>query len=162
MRRARAAQPDDTASRVYLHAGELHVATAPAIVSTVLGSCVSVCLWDPRRALGGLSHFVLPTGTATDRGPKFGDDAIDALTAGMLALGCRNLVAKVFGGAAVLPFNPARPTVGELNARLALRRLRELGIPVVSSHLGGSNGVSIRLHSRSGDVMLRRIPSTMR
>ena len=55
--------------RIYLHPGGLWAEPCAATITTVLGSCVSVCLWDPERALGGINHFVLPRG-GTVRSPS--------------------------------------------------------------------------------------------
>ena len=29
-------------------------------VSTILGSCISLCLWDPKLGAGGINHYMLP------------------------------------------------------------------------------------------------------
>ena len=45
---------------VYLHPGQLVVSAAPCSVSTILGSCVAVCVWDEETGIGGMNHFLLP------------------------------------------------------------------------------------------------------
>jgi GGDEF domain-containing protein/chemotaxis receptor (MCP) glutamine deamidase CheD len=89
----------------YLYPGGIFAADPrPHRVTTVLGSCVSVCLWDRVRGVGGINHFLLPLwngdGLPT---PRYGNIAIAALIDRMLALGCsrENLRAKLFGGAAM-------------------------------------------------------------
>ena len=76
----------------YLYPGELFVHREPHVVSTVLGSCISVCLWDPERRLGGINHFLLPLwngeGLPT---PKYGNIAISRLIEKMEALGAQSL-----------------------------------------------------------------------
>jgi chemotaxis protein CheD len=61
--------------RVYLHPGAIWAEDVPAAITTVLGSCVSVCLWDPKIALGGINHFVLPRGGAV-RSAHYGSHAL--------------------------------------------------------------------------------------
>ena len=66
----------DGAKRFYLHPGRLLVSTEPAAVTTILGSCVSVCLWDESRGIGGMNHHLLPDGEGVRwtpfSGPKWG------------------------------------------------------------------------------------------
>src|SRR4051812_50134949 len=45
---------------VYLLPGELHASAEQTQVTTILGSCVSVCLWDQKLRIGGMNHFLLP------------------------------------------------------------------------------------------------------
>jgi chemotaxis protein CheD len=147
------------AALTYVKPGEVHWADTPTIFKTVLGSCVSVCLWDQLEAIGGLNHFILPTARSGERDDRYGDVAIPRLIGALRALGCVHLVAKVFGGAAVLPMGGVA-TVGDANTALALRLLAEHGIPVLAQRTGGRCGVVIRYHSGSGDVLLRQIVGT--
>ena len=84
----------------FLLPGNLFVHEEEYTVLTVLGSCISVCLWDPRRKIGGINHYMLPfwngEGLAS---PRFGNIAIIKLIEKMLAHGAdrHNLQAKVFG-----------------------------------------------------------------
>ena len=59
---AAAREPDPTARLVYLHPGQLVASGDHVIVTTVLGSCVAVCLFDENAGVGGVNHFVLPAG----------------------------------------------------------------------------------------------------
>ena len=40
--------------------GTLYVTDTGECITTVLGSCISVCLRDPISNIGGLNHFMLP------------------------------------------------------------------------------------------------------
>src|SRR5258706_10049652 len=83
--------------QIFLVPGAVHCSAAPGLVTTVLGSCVGVCLWDPLRRVGGMNHYVLPLSPADDRTPRYGDVAIERLIEAMARLGCRvgDLVAKL-------------------------------------------------------------------
>jgi chemotaxis protein CheD len=144
---------------VALMQGEVHYDIEPRILVTVLGSCVAVCLWDRLRGIGGMNHFVLPAGPPDDRNTRYGVAAIDELVAGLLFLGSRttDLQAKIFGGAAVLPFG-AGESVGTSNVRLALGRLRYHHIPVIAQRTGGILGQQIRFNTRTGEVFFRHLP----
>lgn len=149
--------------QVSLMQGDIHCSADPKILVTVLGSCVAVCLWDKVRGVGGMNHFVLPIDLNGEKSTRYGDVAIDALEAGLLRLGCRisDLQAKVFGGAAVLPFAGGQ-TVGSNNVQLALERLRRDRIRVTAQRTGGTVGQQVRFHTRSGDVFVRYIPGGIR
>jgi chemotaxis protein CheD len=150
---------DIPAERVSLAQGEVHFGTEPRTLVTVLGSCVAVCLWDRIRHIGGMNHFVLPNDPRGERNARYGDFAIDQLVDGLLRLGCRtaDLQAKVFGGAAVLPFAGGE-SVGSSNVRLALERLRHHRIPVTAQRTGGTLGQQIRFHTTTGEVFFRHLP----
>jgi len=143
----------------YLFPGALFVDARPHLVTTVLGSCVSVCLWDSVLKVGGINHYLLPLwngeGLST---PKYGNVAIEKLIAGMLNLGCnkKNVIAKVFGGAALWKNQPGLLRVGERNAELAESLLRENNIPIVGSDLLGEQGRKLIFNTETGAVLMRR------
>jgi chemotaxis protein CheD len=149
--------------QISLMQGDIQFSSDPKILMTVLGSCVAVCLWDKLRGTGGMNHFVLPSDRYGERSTRYGDVAIDELLAGLLRLGCRmdDLQAKVFGGAAVLPFAGGQ-TVGSNNVQLALQRLRRDHIRITAQRTGGILGQQIRFHTRTGDVFVRYIPAGIR
>lgn len=151
--------PDDPLAPYFLVPGELYCSAKPTVVTTVLGSCVSVCLWDSTQRIGGINHFILPHSRDADRAARYGDVAVDQLVDGILRLGARrsDLVAKAFGGANVLPYSPTRDTVGTQNVQLALERLRGHGIPVAARRTGGENGLLVKFHTDSGIAYVRKI-----
>jgi chemotaxis protein CheD len=147
--------------RVYLTPGSMWCGEMPTVVSTVLGSCISVCLMDRQSGAAGMNHFVLPAHLSGGHSLRYGDVAMDALFSRMMRLGCDpdQLRAKVFGGANVLPFSKGSDTVGTQNTRIALEWLRQHSIPIISQRTGGSNGLLIRFHTGSGRVMVRKLTS---
>ncbi len=152
-----------TSPTVHVGTGSVVCATAPTLLLTVLGSCVSVCLWDCVLRHGGMNHFLLPHGRGEAPTPRWGDVAVPRLVDDLRALGSRSadLRAKLFGGAAVLNGVSERESVGEQNVRIALSVLRDLGIPVVARSTGGQQGMSIRFDTWSGGVLARRLASTL-
>jgi chemotaxis protein CheD len=149
--------------QVSLMQGDIHFTADPKVLVTVLGSCVAVCLWDKLRGFGGMNHFVLPSDRSGEKSTRYGDVAIDELEAGLMRLGCRisDLQAKVFGGAAVLPFGGGQ-TVGQNNVQLALDRLRRDRIRITAQRTGGTLGQQIRFHTRTGEVFVRYIVASAR
>lgn len=147
--------------QIYLLPGMIHCATHASEVTTVLGSCVAVCLTDPLRRISGMNHFVLPCSQDGHSGTRYGDVAIDELVAAMRRL-CGNhcaLEAKIFGGAEVLPVSVSGTSVGSRNVAAALEHLDRLGIPVVAQRTGDTSGFLIRLISTTGEVLVRRLSS---
>jgi chemotaxis protein CheD len=137
------ANGEEAANRHYLYPGTLFAHREPHLVTTVLGSCVSVCLWDSAARVGGINHYLLPLwngeGLPT---PKYGNIAITKLIEKVQALGAGSkLIAKVFG---------------QRNIELAIEMLEQHRIQVVSSDLGGPVGRKIIFHTGEGTVLLKR------
>lgn len=144
--------------RHYLYPGTLFAHRHPHQVTTVLGSCVSVCLWDSVARVGGINHYLLPLwngdGLPT---PKYGNIAIVKLIEKVQALGAGSkLVAKLFGGASMWEKTDGLLAIGQRNIELAAEILEQHRIPVVSSDLGGCAGRKIIFHTADGTVLLKR------
>ena len=152
-----------------LQPGELYLARTPAILRTILGSCVGVAFWSKRLWAGALCHGVLPRApavwppgfTASD-GHRFVDFSIRYLAREFDALGAHRdeVEVKLFGGADVLPLLSARgdrPTVGALNCQAAVSVLAEEGFTVTASALGGTRGRRIHFHTGTGEVLVYRL-----
>lgn len=144
----------------YLYPGNIFVSADPHKVTTVLGSCVSVCLWDPTRRIGGINHFMLPLWNGDGlASPKYGNIAMDKLVDRMLGMGARiiNIQAKMFGGGEVLRVTSGVLNVGERNIIYAKNRLDELKIPIVGSNVGGQTGRKLIFDTYDGSVMMKRL-----
>lgn len=147
----------------FLYPAELFVSKSPYQVNTILGSCVSVCLFDPVLQIGGINHYMLPywngQGLAS---PKYGNIAIDRLTDKMISLGCNknNLKAKIFGGGEVIETNIVQFHIGQRNIEVARTMLEDLKIPILSSSLGGKLGRKIEFYTSTGDVRQKYVQKT--
>jgi chemotaxis protein CheD len=144
---------------IFLLPGTICCPAEASVVTTILGSCVAVCLWDRHRRIGGMNHFLLPRCRDGQPSARYGDIAFAHLLAAMERLGCKpaNLRAKVFGGAAVLPFGLHSETVGAHNISVALDALRLHGIPILARRTGGQRGLFLRFHTELGRVMVREL-----
>jgi len=146
---------------VYLYPGAAFVSDTPASVTTILGSCVAVCMWDAALGIGGANHFLLPYGRDEDEPSlRFGDVAVKYLIERLISLGCsrNSLQAKLFGGANVIKaFSGADDLLGLQNAETARRLLAQFGIPIVKQDLGGSQGRKIIFHVDSGRAWVKRL-----
>lgn len=148
------------AASVYLHGGQLHVAQGEVTVTTILGSCVSVCLFDPVASVGGINHYLLPHSGGREPSPRFGDVAMRMLLDQVLARGARRerLGAKVFGGAGMLDaFRRGQRPLGMENGLLALEFLREESVAVLQQDVGGSFGRKLVFRVGDGSAWVKRL-----
>src|SRR5208337_2330068 len=144
----------------YLYPGLIFAQKEACIITTVLGSCISVCLWDPVSKTGGINHYMLPLWNGEGLpSPKYGNIAIRKLIDKMLALGCKkeNLQAKVFGGGSVLETSCGLLNVGERNITLAEDMLSDEKIPIVSKAVGGNYGRKLVFCTGAGEVLVKKI-----
>ena len=151
---------------VKLSAGHIYVTRKPERLTTVLGSCVAVCLRNVETGIGGANHFMLPGqaeqypihAEASAELVRYGAPAIEQLVHLVLEGGAdhRALEAKVFGGASVININS---TVASDNIAFAFNRLSTIGIRVVASDVGGSSPRKIIYDPLTGKVQLQRLRS---
>ena len=146
--------------RRFLQPGHMIVSSRPLTVTTILGSCVSVCLWDATKGVGGINHFMLPLVAPTGAGSlRFGDFAMWELVTRVCEAGGRTpfLKARVFGGACM--FAPMQSTqhLGTKNSELALEFLHQRGIQIVQTDVGGTHGRKLSFNTDEGTVCLSTI-----
>lgn len=158
----------DKTQRVTIHPGEYYVSKNNVVISTLLGSCVSACLYDPINRVVGMNHFLLATKRnienipvcATEAG-RYGVHAMELVINSMLKLGAKreNISAKAFGGGSLYRSHHGPGDffhVGEVNSRFILEFLKNDGIPLVAYDLGGETGRTIRFFSDDFSVLVRR------
>lgn len=142
--------------RFFLQPGHIFVTDEPYRVFTVLGSCVSVCLWDGVRGLGGMNHHIYAYPWGGRRGAAFGAHAVPHLVRLLLEMGARreDLRAHVVGGGT----NPLmNSTIGGDNAALAEEILKNARIAVVSRDVGGQLGRKVAFSTFSGEIAVYKI-----
>ena len=135
----------------------------PAIITTVLGSCVSVCLYDARLHIGGMNHYQMPIWDGRElASPKYGNIAIERLIEKMMDLGSSpdRLIAKVFGGGQVLQSSNSVLNIGKRNIEVGQYVLEKQGISIVASDVGGHAGRKLIYNTESGVVMVKRLKSS--
>ena len=146
----------------FLLPGAIKCSRSPIEITTLLGSCVAVCLWDKNLKIGGINHYMMPfwngTGLAS---PKYGNIAIEKLINQMINLGSNpsNLVAKVFGGASGLTTNNSPFNIGERNIDIQKHILKQFEINVIASSTGGNIGRKIIFNTETGVVRMKYIKS---
>ena len=144
--------------RVYLHPGGFWCEPSPAAITTVLGSCVSVCLWDPQTALGGVNHYILPRGGAAVSA-RYGNHAMSMLLDRVLEIGARRetLLACVFGGASLMPGEGKGPALGSRNVAEAFEFLERNDIAVLRHDVEGRQGRKLTFRTVDGTTLIRKL-----
>lgn len=143
--------------------GEFYVSAEDLVLTTVLGSCVSACIRDPRLGIGGMNHFMLPDSElGSGSSARYGSYAMEVLVNELLKAGARRsgLEAKVFGGAAVLK-SFTDSNVGNRNAQFVLDYLKAEHIPVLAQDLGDTCPRKIFYFPADGRVLVRRLTSNL-
>lgn len=148
---------------VYLQPGELFVDSRPAIVETILGSCVSVTMFYPCGGFGGICHALLPSG-ADDQPGRSVEGAVALLLHRMLQLGAKQdrIESKLFGGSSVLGGPGQGMGIGNKNIAQALESLQRLKLPLQSADTGGRQGRRLYFNSGTGEVFVRKVRGPVR
>lgn len=139
--------------------GEFYVTASPReVITTLLGSCIAVCMHDPVTGWGGMNHFLLPDdledGTVQPKaGLRYGIYSIERLTNALIAKGVERsrIEVKLFGGANILN----NGNLGHTNAAFVEDYMQKERLKVVASSLYGSRPRRVRFHPASGRAMVR-------
>lgn len=151
-----------------IHPGEFFCSDEDIVMSTILGSCISVVLYDESKGQGGFNHFLLPrigrvsnSETIEEKSARYGVYAMEILINSIMKMGSEksSLKAKVFGGASMFgPMNKEHG-VGFINTQFALQFLTKEGIPIIASNTGENSGRKIFFFPKTGKVLMRKIHS---
>ena len=146
---------------VYLHPGDVHATARECVITTILGSCVSVCLFEQGSKVGGANHFLLPDQRTDDSSStRYAPGAIEALVSQVISLGARRsrLSAKLFGGANVLQaFQDGVRHIGAANVDAARAALAGYRIPICAEDVGGTRGRKLMFSAHDGAAWVRVI-----
>jgi len=131
-------------------------------ITTLLGSCVAVCLYDPKLRLAGMNHFLLPSRTVSSGDDTdvilAGDYSMEVLLNTMVNKGAakQRLVAKAFGGGTIV--TSILMAIGQRNADFAKEWLEREGIPLTAQDFGGAWSRKVIFTPDGGDAFCRRLP----
>lgn len=140
----------------YLYPGNIAAFKEETVISTLLGSCVAVALYDPDMKIGGLNHYLLPEPTPHEKiSPRYGTVAISELISNLKRLGANtnNLKAKIYGGGNVIASALSGPSIGSLNIAVAEKILKQLNIPIVEKNVGGTKARTIKFNTSTFAVL---------
>lgn len=146
----------------YLYPSAIFASDRPHKITTVLGTCVAICLWDKRLKIGGINHYMLPLWNGDGlASPKYGNIATEKLMERLVEMGSAkgDLIAKVFGGKNV-HIEVDSFKIGQRNIDYALNVLEEMNIPVSGKSVGGDQGRKLMFHTDTGEVFMKYIPKS--
>jgi chemotaxis protein CheD len=158
--------PQITSWNVKILPGEYYVTRGDEAISTVLGSCISACIRDPARNVGGMNHFMLPEDAST--GPnswldpkvglatRYGSYAMESLVNDLLKIGAtrERLEIKLFGGGRVLS---GMTDVGARNIEFIRTFIELEGYRIAAEDLGGTQPRKVVYFPATGRVKMRRL-----
>lgn len=131
-------------------------------ITTLLGSCVAVCLYDPKLRMAGMNHFLLPS-RANSSGDDTdvilaGDYSMEVLLNTMLVKGAakQRIIAKAFGGGTIV--TSILMAIGQRNSAFAQEWLKREGIPLAAQDFGGAWSRKVLFTPDGGDAFCRRLP----
>lgn len=149
------------AEAVKVQPGEYFVTTTDMVLVTVLGSCVSACIRDTVKGIGGMNHFMLAESrdtSAVSASARYGTYAMEILVNHLLKLGAsrKNLEAKVFGGGRVMA-SLGSSMVGERNSEFVLRYLNTEGISLAGQDLLDVTPRKVYFFPYTGRVLVKKL-----
>lgn len=145
--------------------GQYYVTVEEELIATVLGSCVSACIRDPAMGIGGMNHFMLPSGEHTGKlmernsdAARYGNFAMEKLINDILKHGGRreNLEVKVFGGGKVIE-HMTETDIGGKNIRFVREFLATEGFRIVSEDLGDIYPRKVVYEPKTGKVHIKKL-----
>jgi len=142
----------------YLSPGHIYMSHEPALVSTVVGSCVAVSLWDSKKEIGGMAHFLYPFTENRHRATaQYGNAAVKYMVRMFLDFGAqeKNLRAQIFGGALMAPADCMR--IAKENVQMARKILRSHRINIVSEDTGGNMGRKIVYNTQRNEAAIYKV-----
>lgn len=153
-------------SVVKLLPGDFYITEHSELITTILGSCISVCAFDNKRHIGGMNHFMLPqeakSGTNWDMtqinsSTRFGNFAMEQLINAMLNKGCRrtDLIFKVFGGGNIMQDNSIN--IGDRNIQFAHAFLKNEGFEITTEDVGDVFPRKVHFSPKTGKVQVKKL-----
>jgi chemotaxis protein CheD len=149
---------------VFVKQGECHFSRHPELVITILGSCLSVIMYNIEHRFSALTHCLMPSQHMYNDDDGNDYKYVDTSVKQMLAIFDKQKIPrhkisiKIFGGAEQLSNDKKRTQpVGKQNIIMALNILDKEGLNVISMDVGGTKGRKIYFSSHTGEVLLSRL-----
>lgn len=149
--------------------GDFYVTREDEVLDTVLGSCVSACIRNPKTGIGGMNHFMLPHprhgesednwGSVASSATRYGSASMEQLINRILGGGGNraDLEVKIFGGARVLA---ATTDVGQTNVQFVRQFLKQEGLKVISEDVGNITPRHIQYFPTTGKVRVKHLANS--
>ncbi len=144
-----------------IHPGELYLTRKACKITTLLGSCVSVTVFNRHYRFGGMNHFMMPRQYRASKDKtdyRFGDLSTRALLDRMLRVDSdkRHLEVKLFGGGMVVEALE-KANIGEKNVKVAREIIAEYGLTAAAESVQHEHGLKLIFNNYTGQVWVKPI-----
>lgn len=139
----------------YLLPGELIVTSDNLKISTILGSCVAVCLYDRDSRIAGMNHYMLPINKDNDPNRfRYGDTSLGDMLSQMIKIGAQKnkIKARVYGGGSMFVNTGPGFNIGQQNVEVALKFLKDNSIQILLVETGGKTGRKVIFDTSAGVI----------
>lgn len=141
--------------------GEYKVARDVILTGTGIGSCLLICLYEPKSKVGGMAHAMLPLHGEQKQSAKYADSAIDIMLSEMEKNGAnrKKVEARLVGGAKMFQTqtNDSALAIGAKNVKNAKEKLEKEGIPLIGEDTGGTHGRSAEFDLSNGVITIKTV-----
>ncbi len=150
-------------STYHLQIGDIIICKEPATISTILGSCVSVCLYSKSAGAGGMVHYAHPcmlSEYGQSRDFRYGEVAIPTLIEELEKVSgdlSKEFVAKIVGGARIHDEVNSNYEIGVENIKIAHKILKKYYIQIVGEDTGGTLGRKVLFHVATNRLQVAQI-----
>jgi chemotaxis protein CheD len=164
---------DGSPQNIFLQPGEIYLSDKPALVSTLLGSCVAVTMFSPRKRMGAICHGLLPSCKGKkpceceqfcQEGMRYVDCSIRRMIEWLHQNGVNKeeMVVKVFGGSEMIGSgtNTSKESVGKQNIKTAFNVIENEMLTITALDVGGTRGRKIIFSTTTGVVLLKLLKKT--
>jgi len=143
--------------KYFLHPGYIFVSPKPYVIHTVLGSCISVCIWDSKLRFGGMNHYIHPNPFKNERNSQFGSVSVPHMIKLLVNMGGNkaNFKAHIVGGAQ--NSNIQNCLIGKNNVTVAEEILKENSIEIVTMDTGGDMGRKVIFDNETGEIVIYKV-----
>ena len=149
---------------IFLQPGDYWFGGADTRIRTLLGSCVAITLWNPKKKLGAMCHIMLPQRMSANAQDgldgRYADEAVELMLKDIKRAGCRphDFEAKLFGGGYMLSSPTIEGILPERNIEAAKKLIHRAGWSLMAEHTGGRGSRQVRFDIATGDVCMRFSP----
>jgi len=141
--------------------GEFYVTGHNEAITTILGSCISACVRDPKAGLGGMNHFMLPLNNSASPlqqadAARYGNFAMEQMINDILRNGGvrQNLEIKIFGGGKVIR---GITDVGKKNIDFVREYIELEQLNLLAEDVGGEHPRKVMYHPKTGKVKMKKL-----
>ncbi len=149
--------------------GEFYVTRGGEMIVTTLGSCVSACIRDREKGIGGMNHFLLPlrggdpakwVHDPVNLATRYGNHAMEQLINRIMRLGGRReqMEVKLFGGGRVL--KGVTTDVGKRNIEFAMEYIAIESLPLLAQDVGGLYPRKVQYYPETGRAFSKKLLRT--